>query len=93
MWMLLYFVFCHIKNIHFHLFPATSLHTFDKMDQLQGESQKYSSALSFVQWQNNKTQRAAPFTFTSHTISMLVKAIGTSKQTLYDNTVYATHPR
>lgn len=88
MWMLLYFVFCHIKNIHFHLFPATSLQL-----QLQGESQKYSSALSFVQWQNNKTQRAAPFTFASHTISMLVKAIGTSKQTLYDNTVYATHPR
>ena len=37
-----------------------------------------------------KLKHAAPFSFTSHSISTLVKAIGTSEQTLYDKTVYAT---
>lgn len=37
-----------------------------------------------------KIIKLAPFTVTSHSISVLVKAIGTSEQTLYNKTVYAT---
>lgn len=43
-----------------------------------------------MQGQNRGAQHTAPFAFTSHSISVLVKAIGTSEPTLYDKTVYAT---
>lgn len=79
------------KSIPFQSFPATSLHISFQMDLLQEAPQKtllcFRERRVFAQRQNHDT---AAFTFASHSISMLVKAIGTSVQTSYDKAVYAT---
>lgn len=70
-------------SIHFQQIPATSLHTFVQTDLLQEEPHD-TPPLCFHEREilytgkNHEAQHAAPFAVPSHSISMLVKAIGTS---------------